>query len=261
MKISEIKEILASDAPRAEQLEEIKADQRAGVQKLYESYLKRLAKLEEKKEDFQNRLSYERAARAKGATLIAGIDEVGRGPLAGPVVAAAVILPEDFDVIEVNDSKKVPKNKHQEISDKILEQAIAVGVGVVSPATIDQINIYEASKLAMVEAVTRLATDFGNGEQVVPDYLLVDAMELPTKTPQDKIIKGDAKSVSIAAASIVAKVVRDGMMAEYDKAFPGYGFTQNAGYGTALHLEGLEKYGITPIHRLTFEPIKSMVNK
>ncbi|MGB4961961.1 MAG: ribonuclease HII, partial [Streptococcus suis] len=170
---------------------------------------------------------------------------------AGPVVAAAVILPKGCKIRYLNDSKKIPKSKHEAIYNEIIEHAVAVGVGVKDAAVIDQVNIYEATKLAMLEALGQLSQE--------PEHLLIDAMKLDTPIPQTSIIKGDANSLSIAAASIVAKVTRDKMMADYDKEFSGYGFAKNAGYGTSEHLEGLNKLGITPIHRKTFEPIKSMV--
>ena len=193
-----------------------------------------------------------REAYNQGFQVLAGIDEVGRGPLAGPVVAAAVILPKGCKIKHLNDSKKIPKSKHEAIYHEVMEQAVAVGIGIKDAKIIDQVNIYEATKLAMLEALGKL--------NPVPQYLLIDAMKLDTPIPQQSIIKGDANSLSIAAASIVAKVTRDRLMADYDQTYPGYGFAKNAGYGTAEHLEGLEKQGITPIHRKTFEPIKSTLN-
>ena len=180
-----------------------------------------------------------------------GVDEVGRGPLAGPVVAAAVILPEDFSLLEVNDSKKLSPQKRLALYPKILQEAVAVGVGVMDNKVIDQINIYEADRLAMKQAVEALSTR--------PDALLVDAMNVPVDLPQLELIKGDAKSNSIAAASIVAKVFRDSLMDDYARLYPDYAFDHNAGYGTKDHLEALRKYGPTPIHRLTFSPVSEMV--
>lgn len=180
--------------------------------------------------------------------MIAGVDEVGRGPLAGPVVAAAVILPADFELLGVNDSKQLSDKKRRELAPKIMAQAVAVGFGIVEAPEIDQINIYEASRVAMKQAVNQLKPP--------ADYLLVDAMVVDVNLPQEKLIKGDAKSASIGAASIVAKVKRDEMMAAYDAEYPGYDFASNAGYGTAAHLAGMAKHGITPIHRQTFAPVK-----
>lgn len=226
-------------------------DDRTGIQAAIKKRQKELEKEAAEDARLEAMLCYEKALYENGVELIAGIDEVGRGPLAGPVVAAAVILPKGCKIRYLNDSKKIPKSKHEAIYNEIIEHAVAVGVGVKDAAVIDQVNIYEATKLAMLEALGQLVQE--------PEHLLIDAMKLDTPIPQTSIIKGDANSLSIAAASIVAKVTRDKMMADYDKEFSGYGFAKNAGYGTSEHLEGLNKLGITPIHRKTFEPIKSMV--
>lgn len=228
-------------------------DERAGVQTAIKQ--RRSAILKEIQEDarLEAMLSYEKALYENGVEFIAGIDEVGRGPLAGPVVAAAVILPKGCKIRHLNDSKKIPKAKHQAIYEEVMERAVAVRIGVMDNHIIDRVNIYEATKLAMLEALGELDQQ--------PQHLLIDAMTLDTPIPQTSIIKGDANSLSIAAASIVAKVTRDQMMADYDRQFPGYGFAKNAGYGTAEHLQGLAKHGVTPIHRRTFEPIKSMILK
>lgn len=193
---------------------------------------------------------YEKEARLQGFQMIAGIDEVGRGPLAGPVVAAAVILPENFSVVGVNDSKQLSGAKRDELFATIMDTAVAVGIGVQSHEVIDKVNIYEATKLAMREAIDNL--------DVPPDFCLIDAMPLKYCKNELSLIKGDSKSISIAAASIVAKVTRDRMMLAYDKSFPGYGFSQNMGYGTKKHLKGLESKGVCPIHRLTFAPVKNI---
>lgn len=230
---------------------ELAQDVRAGVQAAIKKRQKELEKEAAEDARLEAMLFYEKALYENGVELIAGIDEVGRGPLAGPVVAAAVILPKGCKIRYLNDSKKIPKSKHEAIYNEIIEHAVAVGVGVKDAAVIDQVNIYEATKLAMLEALGQLSQE--------PEHLLIDAMKLDTSIPETSIIKGDANSLSIAAASIVAKVTRDKMMADYDKEFSGYGFAKNAGYGTAEHLEGLNKLGITPIHRKTFEPIKSML--
>jgi len=177
---------------------------------------------------------------------------VGRGPLAGPVVAAAVILPKNCKITGLNDSKKIPKKKHLEIFQAVQDQALSIGIGIMDNQVIDQVNIYEATKLAMQEAISQLSPQ--------PEHLLIDAMKLDLPISQTSIIKGDANSLSIAAASIVAKVTRDELMNDYDQQFPGYDFASNAGYGTAKHLEGLEKLGVTPIHRTSFEPVKSLVS-
>ncbi|MBY5005189.1 ribonuclease HII [Streptococcus suis] len=226
-------------------------DERAGVHTAIKKRRKELEKEAAEDARLEAMLSYEKALYENGVEFIAGIDEVGRGPLAGPVVAAAVILPKGCKIRYLNDSKKIPKSKHEAIYQEVMERALAVGVGIKDAAVIDQVNIYEATKLAMLEALGQLSQE--------PEHLLIDAMKLDTPLPQTSIIKGDANSLSIAAASIVAKVTRDKMMADYDKEFSGYGFAKNAGYGTAEHLEGLNKLGITPIHRKSFEPIKSML--
>lgn len=181
---------------------------------------------------------------------ICGIDEVGRGPLAGPVVAGAVILPKDVQILYLNDSKKLSEKKREMLYDEIMEKAVATGIGMVSPARIDEINILQATYEAMRMAIADL--------NVRPDILLNDAVTIPeVDIKQVPIIKGDAKSVSIAAASIIAKVTRDRLMAEYDKIMPGYDFAKNKGYGTKAHIEGLKKLGPCPIHRETF--IKNFV--
>ncbi|HFI0036737.1 TPA: ribonuclease HII [Streptococcus suis] len=250
--IKEVTALLAQvnslDSPVWDQLTQ---DERAGVQTAIKKRRKELEKEVAEDARLEAMLSYEKALYENGVEFIAGIDEVGRGPLAGPVVAAAVILPKGCKIRYLNDSKKIPKSKHESIYQEVMERAVAVGVGIKDAAVIDQVNIYEATKLAMLEALGKLRQK--------PDHLLIDAMKLDTPIPQTSIIKGDANSLSIAAASIVAKVTRDNMMADYDKEFAGYGFAKNAGYGTAEHLEGLNKLGITPIHRKTFEPIKSIL--
>ena len=176
---------------------------------------------------------------------ICGIDEVGRGPLAGPVVAAAVILPKDQEILYLNDSKKLSEKKREALYDEIMEKAVAVGIGFASPARIDEINILQATYEAMRMAIGKL--------EVRPDLLLNDAVTIPeVDIPQVPIIKGDAKSKSIAAASIIAKVTRDRLMVEYDSVMPGYDFASNKGYGTKAHIAGLKELGPTPIHRRSF---------
>lgn len=183
---------------------------------------------------------------------ICGIDEVGRGPLAGPVVAGAVILPKDVEILYLNDSKKLSEKKREMLYDEIMEKAIAVGIGMASPARIDEINILQATYEAMRIAITNL--------KVQPDILLNDAVTIPeVSIKQVPIIKGDAKSISIAAASIIAKVTRDRLMVEYDKIMPGYDFASNKGYGTKAHIAGLKELGPCPIHRASF--IKNFVSE
>lgn len=228
---------------------ELKDDPRAGVQTLLQQRQRQFDAERDERDDYTRRLRYETELKQQGFKLIAGIDEVGRGPLAGPVVAAAVILPDDFYSPGLNDSKKMTKRARERAYATILEQAV-VGVGIVDADVIDQVNIYEATKLAMTEAVRQL------GEA---DALLIDAMRLELDLPQTSLIKGDGLSVSIAAASVVAKVVRDQMMEEFSLTYPGYGFERNSGYGTELHLDALSERGITPIHRKSFAPIKHMI--
>lgn len=225
-------------------------DERKGVAKLVASFRREQAKKEALFAQLEAMKYYENEARAKGFQVIAGIDEVGRGPLAGPVVAAAVVLPADFDVVGVNDSKQLNEAKRDHLYDTILEKALAVGIGIKSHEVIDNVNIYEATKLAMADAIDSLP--------LKPDFCLIDAMPLKHCEHELSLIKGDSKSVSIAAASIVAKVTRDRMMAKFDEEFPGYGFARNMGYGTKVHLDGLEKQGVCPIHRLTFAPVKNI---
>ena len=249
--IKEIKERLATiddlDHPL---FEELILDGRAGVQAAISKRKRELQKQVDEDLRLEKMLAYEKELYAQGIDLIAGVDEVGRGPLAGPVVAAAVILPKACKILGLNDSKKIPKSKHKEIYEAVLQNAIAIGIGIKDNQVIDQVNIYEATKLAMMEAIGQLEPQ--------PQHLLIDAMRLDLPISQTSIIKGDANSLSIAAASIVAKVTRDQMMEEFDREYPGYDFAQNAGYGTAKHLAGLDKLGVTPIHRRSFEPVKSM---
>ena len=230
--------------------EELILDGRAGVQAAISKRKRELQKQVDEDLRLEKMLAYEKELYTQGIHLIAGVDEVGRGPLAGPVVAAAVILPKACKIPGLNDSKKIPKSKHKEIYEAVLQNAIAIGIGAKDNQVIDQVNIYEATKLAMMEAIGQLEPQ--------PQHLLIDAMRLDLPISQTSIIKGDANSLSIAAASIVAKVTRDQMMEEFDKEYPGYDFAQNAGYGTANHLAGLDQLGVTPIHRRSFEPVKSM---
>ena len=249
--IKEVKERLAMiDELDHPLFEELILDGRAGVQAAISKRKRELQKQVDEDLRLEKMLAYEKELYAQGIDLIAGVDEVGRGPLAGPVVAAAVILPKACKIPGLNDSKKIPKSKHKEIYEAVLQKAIAIGIGVKDNQVIDQVNIYEATKLAMMEAIGQLEPQ--------PQHLLIDAMKLDLPIPQTSIIKGDANSLSIAAASIVAKVTRDQMMEEFDREYPGYDFAQNAGYGTTKHLAGLDQLGVTPIHRRSFEPVKSM---
>lgn len=208
-----------------------------------EQELKRQAKLEKERARIETMKIYEKEYESHG--WICGIDEVGRGPLCGPVVASAVILPKDCQILYLNDSKKLSEKKREELYDVIMEQAIAVGVGMASPQRIDEINILQATYEAMRQAIASL--------KVKPAVLLNDAVTIPeVDIPQIPIIKGDAKSVSIAAASIIAKVTRDRMMVEYNRMYPGYDLASNKGYGTKVHMEALRTVGPCEIHRKTF---------
>ena len=249
-KIGEIKEEFQTAGPESYGAfyEKYKEDARSGVVKLLEQLRKKEAAYEKELARTEAMKEYEHKYEHLG--YVCGIDEVGRGPLAGPVVAGAVILPKDCHILYLNDSKQLSARKRDELYDVIMENAVAVGIGMASPQRIDEINILQATYEAMREAISKLS--------VVPQILLNDAVTIPKVTiPQVPIIKGDAKSVSIAAASIVAKVTRDRMMVEYDRVMPEYGFASNKGYGAAAHIEALKKYGPSPIHRTTF--IKNFV--
>ncbi len=198
-------------------------------------------------------LDFEKKLYEKGYTLIGGIDEVGRGPLVGPVVASCVILPKNFYHVDIKDSKKLTEKKREELYDVIMDKAVSVGIGIVDSKRIDEINIYEATKEAMLVAI--------NNMKIKPEYLLIDAMKLNTDIPYEAIIKGDAKSESIAAASIVAKVTRDRMLIELDKEYPMYNFKKNKGYGTKEHIDAINKYGVIDNHRRSFKPVSDALLK
>ncbi len=243
--ISQIRqEFDEADEERGEVLCRLYAgDARAGVQNLIERYRRRKEALKKERTRLAGMMIYEKKYREYGR--LCGIDEAGRGPLAGPVVAGAVILPENCEILGINDSKKLTAKKREVLYDEIMEKAVAVSTGIVSPQRIDEINILQATYEAMREAVAGLGTE--------PDLLLNDAVTIPEVIiPQVPIVKGDAKSVSIAAASIIAKVTRDRIMVEYENRFPGYGFASNKGYGSAEHIEALRRLEPTPIHRNSF---------
>lgn len=234
-------------------IKKIQQDERKGVQQLIHKWQKRMEQERLLQEKFNEMKVYETKWRDKGYKYIAGVDEVGRGPLAGPVVAAAVILPEDFFLPGIDDSKKISEKKRNEYEEIIRREAIAVSVARIDAPEIDSVNIYEATKKAMLAAIASLNT--------TPEVLLIDAMKLETPYVVESIIKGDAKSVSIAAASIVAKVARDRLMVELSSQFPEYGFQQNMGYGTREHLQAIQMHGITPYHRKSFAPVRESVLK
>lgn len=196
---------------------------------------------------------YEKKLYSDGINLIAGVDEVGRGPLVGPVVAAAVILPKDYFLEGLTDSKKVPEKKRNKLYEIIKKDALSIGIGIVEANIIDEINIYEASKVAMLKALDNL--------NIKPEHVLIDAMKLNLDTPSTSIIHGDLLSISISAASIIAKVTRDEMMYELDKKYPEYGFGKHKGYPTKMHIENVKKYGILPNYRFTFKPISDLIIK
>lgn len=246
--IAVIKKKLEKIEEETEEIEELRSDERKGVQLLLKAWDKKKEKKVFQKNEWERMNSYERNLKAKGKTKIVGIDEVGRGPLAGPVTAAAVVLPETFYAPGLNDSKKLSASQREKYYQMIMGAAW-VGIGEASAEEIDSINIYEATKLAMMRAVEALNIKY--------DALLIDAMTLPLKVEQTSIVKGDANSVSIAAASVVAKVHRDTFMNQLHEKYPGYGFNVNAGYGTREHLTGLKEKGPTKEHRKSFSPVRA----
>lgn len=243
--LTEIKQILseAEISKLAALMEQYRPDKRAGVQKAIAQAQKRIDAYEKECLRMEEMYHYERLYPE--VEYIGGIDEVGRGPLAGPVVACCVVLPKDCDILYLNDSKQVPEKKREELYEEIIRKAVSYGIGVVSHEVIDEINILQATYEAMRQAIAAMP--------VKPEHLLVDAVKIPGITiPQRGIIKGDAKSASIAAASIVAKVTRDRMMVELDRKYPGYGFAKNKGYGSGEHIEALKTIGPCEIHRRSF---------
>ena len=228
-------------------------DPRKGVVNLLAQTKRRLTAQAHAETAFDERLQLERACWANGQNLVAGIDEVGRGPLAGPVVTCAIELPHDFHLLGVNDSKQLTAHERENLYPQILSACVGVGIGIASPKQIDRLNIYQATRVAMRDAVLALPQE--------PDALLIDAMQIDVPIPQQKLIKGDARSVSIGAASIVAKGYRDHLMSMYDRVYPGYAFVQNDGYGTAAHLAALDKLGVTPIHRRSFSPVANRLKR
>jgi ribonuclease HII len=249
--INEIAQALKEiNNPRHPFLAECKEDPRIGVQDLISKWNHSYEKQLKAKEHFAQMSIYEQSLRIQGFQAIAGIDEAGRGPLAGPVVAAAVILPEGFYLAGLNDSKQVPESRREHFYEVIQKEAAAIGIGIIHSDEIDRINIYQSTKKAMLAAIMDLSA--------TPDHLLIDAMELVVPMPQLSIIKGDAKSISIAAASIIAKVTRDRMMRKYALKYSHYGFENNMGYGTAKHLEALRNHGVTPWHRRSFSPVRDI---
>lgn len=246
--ITSIKEQLKVLKEETEWLSALRNDHRSGVQKLVKSWDAKQAKMKKEWDGYLERTLFD---RNYDVTLVAGVDEAGRGPLAGPVVTAAVILPQNTELlVHVNDSKQLSREKRIELAKLIKQHALSYSIHIQSVEEIDRLNIYEATKQSMKAAVEALS--------ITPEVVLADAMQIPIVQPCHSIIKGDAKSLSIAAASILAKTERDHYMDKLHETFPEYGFSQHAGYGTAQHVMAIETYGICPEHRKTFEPIKSM---
>lgn len=246
--IKEIQERLNDvHSPADPFLKRLANDGRKGVQNAVNRCLRRLERLEKSKVAFQHRFLYEKALWESSNQYVAGIDEVGRGPLAGPVVACAVILDPSFNLLGVTDSKMLTRHEREQLYLKIVDEAVEVSIGVRSAQEIDRVNILEADKEAMTAAINALDHH--------PSHLIIDAVKLQSPIPQTTLIKGDQKSISVAAASIVAKEYRDHLMADYDRLYPQYGFAQNMGYGTKQHLQGLAENGPCPIHRRTFAPV------
>ena len=250
MKISEVKELLAGE-PTAEQLATLKDDERSGVQRLVASYYKRLEKEALERERFDKMLTFEKEYYAQGMQYVAGVDEAGRGPLAGPLVIAAVILPQDVFISGLNDSKQISAVKRDKLYDEIIAKAVAIEVNIVSVSNIDKYNIYSATQRGMAEVLEHLP--------VRPQVALIDAMPVQVKDMETvPIVHGDALSVSIAAASIFAMVTRDRIMERLDEKFPAYGFANNKGYGSGAHMQAIAEFGATKWHRRSYEPVKSM---
>ena len=250
MKISEVKELLLGN-PSSEQLKMLQADERSGVQKLLLAYYKRLEKEAQEKERFTKMLAYESEYYAQGVQYVAGVDEAGRGPLAGPLVIAAVILPRDTFIDGLNDSKQISAAKRDKLYDEIIAKAVAIEVNIVSVSNIDKYNIYAATQRGMAQVLEHLP--------VQPQVALIDAMPVTAKNIECvPIVHGDALSASIAAASIIAKVTRDRIMERLDTLFPAYGFAHNKGYGSGAHMQAIAEFGATKWHRRSYEPVKSM---
>lgn len=247
--IGEIKgELFGEHDVSEERLVELRNDTRKGVQSLLKAWNKEKEAERKQRERFEEMSVFEKSLRERGLRYYCGTDEVGRGTICGPVVASAVMLPEEFYLPGLDDSKKLSEKKREVYFDYIKRNALSIGVGIASSTEIDEMNIYQASKVAMKRAVEDLDKQ--------PEYLLVDAMEIPLPIKQESIIKGDSKSISIAAASIVAKVVRDRMMKDLGEEYPQYGFERHMGYGTSEHIAAIDKYGVIREHRQSFAPVR-----
>ena len=252
--IAILKELFETEEISEESIIQLKEDERKGVQQLIKTYENKKRKNKILENNFVKMCQYEEKSYLKGRQYIAGIDEAGRGPLAGPVVAAAVILPRDFKLVGLTDSKQLSEKSRNKFYKIIVEQAVSYAVSIIDNKEIDQINIFEATKRAMRGSLDQLDRK--------PDHVLIDAVELnQLGYTSESIIKGDQKSITIAAASIVAKVTRDRIMYDIHKEFPLYDFSSNMGYGTKNHVEMLEEHGITPYHRKSFAPVRNVINR
>lgn len=253
LSIADLSDLLFSGKLDEDGIEALKDDPRKGARQLFERYERHQTEQAQLKEKHTQMQSFERALYQSGCQYIAGIDEAGRGPLAGPVVAAAVILPQNNALIGLDDSKLLNAEKRNIFAAKIKKEAISYGLSIVNNQVIDQINIYQATKNAMFHAIRKL--------RISPDHVLIDAVELNgLSCPSSSLIKGDARSISIAAASVLAKVTRDAIMADLHKETPGYDFLTNKGYPTKQHLEALRKHGVSVFHRRSFAPVKNSIS-
>lgn len=250
MTLQEIRAVLSAPEVPEETLKALGEDRREGVKKLLLSYFRKVERDNAERLRVESLYELESTFYKKGMHLVAGMDEVGRGPLAGPVTVSAVILRPHWFAPGLNDSKKVTPKHREELARRIRSEAVAYSIVSVPPEEIDEINIYQATLLAMYRALKELS--------VPPEAVIVDAMPIHGTMPVMSVVHGDARSASVAAASIVAKVYRDHLMEDYDKKYPGYGFAEHKGYGTARHIEAIRRLGVTPIHRRSFEPIRSM---
>jgi len=249
--IKDIKKLLDQNQLTEEELIALKKDKRKGVQSLIRSYEKKQAAYKEQKLHFETLLAFDAGYKSNIFQKVVGVDEAGRGPLAGPVVAAAVILPRRFSLIGLNDSKQLSEKQRETFYEHIIKEAESYAITVVDNHVIDQVNIYQATKKAMIDALLQI--------DGTPDVALIDAMEINNfPYPTHAIVKGDETSVSIAAASVLAKVTRDRLMNDIGAKYPAYQFHSNKGYGTKEHIEAIEEHGITPYHRRSFAPISKM---
>lgn len=251
--VKQIRERLSQLTDRSDPyVQSLATDSRKGVQQALTQFYRRLERQAAAQAAFRQRFRYEEKLWRQGCRYVAGMDEVGRGPLAGPVVTCAVILRPDFDLVGVTDSKQLTRHEREQLYLQIVNEAVEVSIAVNDREAIDRLNIYTATQDAMIRAVNNLHHR--------PDHLIVDAVPLKIAIPQTTLIKGDQKSISVAAASIVAKEYRDHLMRDYDRVYPGYGLAENMGYGTKEHLAGLAAHGATPIHRRSFRPVQDYLN-